>query len=190
MERQLGIGVIGLGWMGRVHTSSYRRVLEHFPDLGVTPRLVVAADLSETRRAHAERVGFERTVADWRAVLERPAVEVVSVTLPNAMHREVAVAAAEAGKHLWVEKPVGPRARGHRGRGRRRPPRGRDQRRRLLLPLRARRRARPRADRRRARSATSRITAASSSPTTPTGRTRPPRGASSAPTRARARSAT
>ena len=71
------------------------------------PRLVVAADISETRRAHAERVGFERTAADWRAVLEDPAVEVVSITVPNAMHREVAVAAAEAGKHVWVEKPVG-----------------------------------------------------------------------------------
>ena len=57
-ERQVGIGVIGMGWMGRVHASSYRRVLEHFPDLGVRPRLVVAADVSEQRRAHAERVGF------------------------------------------------------------------------------------------------------------------------------------
>jgi predicted dehydrogenase len=107
MDRKLGIGVIGLGWMGRVHSASYRRVPEHFPDLGVTPRLVVASDLSPERRAHAERIGFERTVADWRAVLEDPAVDVVSVTVPNAMHREVATAAAEAGKHVWVEKPVG-----------------------------------------------------------------------------------
>jgi predicted dehydrogenase len=107
MEPQLGIGVIGLGWMGRVHTTAYRRVLEHFPDLGVTPRLVVAADVSASRRAHAERVGFERTTADWRAVLDDPAVDLVSITVPNAMHREVAVAAAEAGKHIWVEKPVG-----------------------------------------------------------------------------------
>jgi len=107
VNRQLGIGVIGLGWMGRVHSSSYRRVLDHFPDLGVTPRLVVASDLSASRRAHAERIGFERTTDDWRAVLEDPAVDLVSITVPNAMHREVAVAAAAAGKHIWVEKPVG-----------------------------------------------------------------------------------
>ena len=106
-ERQVGIGVIGMGWMGRVHASSYRRVLEHFPDLGVRPRLVMAADVSEERRAHAERVGFETTTADWRAVIDDPRVEVVNVTLPNVMHREVAVAALEAGKHVWVEKPVG-----------------------------------------------------------------------------------
>jgi predicted dehydrogenase len=107
MEREIGIGVIGMGWMGRVHSAAYRRVLEHFPDLGVRPRLRVAADVSPERRAHAERVGFERTTDDWRAVIDDPAVEIVNVTLPNVMHREVAVAALEAGKHVWVEKPVG-----------------------------------------------------------------------------------
>jgi predicted dehydrogenase len=101
-----GIGVIGMGWMGRVHTASYRRVPEHFPELEV-PRLVVAADVSAQRRAHAERQGFERTVADWQAVLDEPDVDAVSITLPNVMHRKVAVAAAQAGKHVWVEKPVG-----------------------------------------------------------------------------------
>ena len=107
MEREIGIGVIGMGWMGRVHASSYRRVVEHFPDLGVRPRLLMAADVSEDRRRHAERVGFETTTDDWRRVIESPDVEIVNVTLPNAMHREVALAALEAGKHLWVEKPVG-----------------------------------------------------------------------------------
>jgi predicted dehydrogenase len=107
MDRQLGIGVIGLGWMGRVHSSSYRRVPEHFPDLGIAPRLVIASDIGAERRAHAERIGFERTAEDWREVLDDPAVDLVSITVPNAMHREVAVAAAEAGKHVWVEKPAG-----------------------------------------------------------------------------------
>jgi predicted dehydrogenase len=107
MERQVGIGVIGMGWMGRVHSAAYNRLAEHFPDLGLRPRLLVAADTSAERRAHAERVGFERTVESWRAVVDDPAVEVVNVTLPNAMHREVATAALQAGKHVWVEKPVG-----------------------------------------------------------------------------------
>ena len=106
-EREIGIGVVGFGWMGRVHTSSYRRVVEHFPDLGIRPRLVVAADVSETRRRQAERVGFAETTDDWRAVVEHPGVELVSITMPNSMHREVALAAIAAGKHLWVEKPVG-----------------------------------------------------------------------------------
>jgi predicted dehydrogenase len=107
MGRQLGIGVIGIGWMGRVHTTSYRRVLEHFPDLGVRPRLVIASDVNGDRRAHAERVGFEATTDDWRTVVEHPEVEAISVTTPNALHREIAIAAIDAGKHVWVEKPVG-----------------------------------------------------------------------------------
>jgi predicted dehydrogenase len=107
MERDIGVGVIGFGWMGRVHTSSYRRVMEHFPELGVRPRLVVAADPSADRRAHAERVGFAETTEDWRAVIDHPDVDAVSITVPNAMHREVALAAIDAGKHVWVEKPVG-----------------------------------------------------------------------------------
>ena len=107
MERRFGIGVIGFGWMGRVHTTSYKRVLDHFPDLGVRPRLVVASDVSAERRHQAELMGFERTVDDWRMVVDDPAVEVISVTTPNALHREIATAVAEAGKHLWVEKPVG-----------------------------------------------------------------------------------
>jgi predicted dehydrogenase len=107
VARKLGIGVVGLGWMGRVHTASYRRLVEHFPALGVEPRLVIASDLAADRRAHAERVGFEATTEDWRAVVEHPDVEAVSVTTPNVMHREVALAAIAAGKHVWVEKPVG-----------------------------------------------------------------------------------
>ena len=107
MERQIGIGVIGMGWMGRVHSAAYRRLPEHFPDLGVRPRLLMAADTSPDRRAHAERIGFERTTDDWHAVVDDPEIEVVNVTLPNVMHREVAIAALQAGKHLWVEKPVG-----------------------------------------------------------------------------------
>jgi predicted dehydrogenase len=107
MDREIAIGVIGMGWMGRVHTAAYRRLPEHFPNLGVRPRLLMAADVSDERRRHAERIGFETTTSDWRAVVEDPRVEVVNVTLPNAMHREVALAALEAGKHVWVEKPVG-----------------------------------------------------------------------------------
>ncbi|HEX5895436.1 MAG TPA: Gfo/Idh/MocA family oxidoreductase, partial [Thermoleophilaceae bacterium] len=107
MDRHVGVGVIGLGWMGRVHAAAFGRVRDHFPALGLTPRLVVASDVSADRRAHAEHIGFERTVEDWRAVVDDAEVEAVSITTPNAMHREIALAAIEAGKHIWVEKPVG-----------------------------------------------------------------------------------
>jgi len=108
MARTVGIGLVGVGWMGRVHSAVYRRVRDHYPECAGLPRLVIAADESEERaREAAERLGFETWSTDWRAVVEHPDVEAVSITVPNHLHREVALAAAAAGKHIWIEKPAG-----------------------------------------------------------------------------------
>jgi len=108
MSREIGIGLLGVGWMGELHTASYARVRFHYPELGVSPRFVIAADDVEARaRLAVERLGYERFTTDWREVVEHPDVEAVSITAPNHMHREMAVAAARAGKHFWGEKPLG-----------------------------------------------------------------------------------
>jgi predicted dehydrogenase len=108
MTREIGIGILGVGWMGELHTASYARVRHHYPELDVVPRLVMAADDVEARaRLAAERLGYERWTTDWREVVEHPEVEAVSITAPNHMHREMAVAVARAGKHFWGEKPLG-----------------------------------------------------------------------------------
>lgn len=94
--------------MGTVHSAAYRRARLHYPDCEAVAQLVVAADESEPRaREAAELLGFEEWTTDWRAVVEHPEVEAVSITVPNDLHAEVAVAAAAAGKHIWIEKPVG-----------------------------------------------------------------------------------
>jgi predicted dehydrogenase len=106
--RTFGVGVIGLGWMGRVHAQSYLRVGHHFPDLKLAPRLVAAADpVAQLRDDAAGRYGFARTAADWADLVADPEVEAVSITTPTDLHAEVGVAAARAGKHIWIEKPVG-----------------------------------------------------------------------------------
>lgn len=108
MGRDIGIGLIGVGWMGQLHTVSYRRVADHYPECGAVPRFVIAADEVASRAELArERLGYEQVTSDWREVLAHPEVEVVSITAPNFMHREVAAAAADAGKHFWGEKPLG-----------------------------------------------------------------------------------
>jgi predicted dehydrogenase len=108
MTRTIGIGVIGMGWMGEVHSRSYRAIPDRFADSGIEPRLVVCADAVEARaQAAHKRFGFERYVTDWREVIADPAVEVVDVTAPNGMHLEINRAAAAAGKHIMCEKPVG-----------------------------------------------------------------------------------
>lgn len=107
-DTRLGVGVIGFGWMGQVHTRAFSRLLTHYPDAPLRPRLVAAADTDEGRRRQAvDGYGFEHAVADWRELVARDDVDVVSVCGPNFVHRDMSVAAAEAGKHIWVEKPAG-----------------------------------------------------------------------------------
>ena len=106
---ELRVGVVGLGWMGRLHSRSLVRLPHHYPDLPLRARLVAWADPVEdeaTVRA-AAALGFAEHHRDWRDLVARDDIDLVCVTGPNATHRDVAVAAARAGKHLWVEKPAG-----------------------------------------------------------------------------------
>ena len=108
MARTVGVGLIGVGWMGAVHSAAYRRAQYHYPDCAGLARLVIAADESEARVSDAtSQLGYEHATTDWREVVEHPAVEAVSITVPNDLHGDVARAAAAAGKHIWIEKPVG-----------------------------------------------------------------------------------
>jgi predicted dehydrogenase len=104
----IGIGVVGLGWMGQAHTRSYRRIPTLFPDRPAEPVLIACSDSVEARRSDAlDDFGFREAMADWRAVVEHPDVAIVVVTAPNMLHVEIAAAAAAAGKHIFCEKPVG-----------------------------------------------------------------------------------
>ncbi|WP_217238602.1 Gfo/Idh/MocA family protein [Streptomyces sp. AC555_RSS877] len=108
MVDTLGVAVVGFGWMGRVHTQAYARVLHHYPKLGLRPELVTVADEVPGRAEEAAgQFGFATAVRDWREVADDPRVRAVSITAPNFLHREIGVAMAEAGKHVWIEKPVG-----------------------------------------------------------------------------------
>lgn len=108
MPRDVGIGLLGVGWMGDLHTSSYLRVAAHYPECEGRPRLVIAADEVEARaRVAAERLGYEEWTTDWREVIAHPDVEAVSIAAPNFLHRDMALGAAAAGKHFWGEKPLG-----------------------------------------------------------------------------------
>ncbi|MDV9178438.1 Gfo/Idh/MocA family oxidoreductase [Streptomyces sp. W16] len=108
MVTSLGVAVVGFGWMGRVHTQAYARVPHHFPQLTVRPQLVsVAEDVPGRAEQAAAQFGFASTTRDWREVVDDPRVQAVSITAPNFLHREIGVAMAEAGKHIWIEKPVG-----------------------------------------------------------------------------------
>jgi predicted dehydrogenase len=104
----LGIGVIGLGWMGQAHSRSMLRIPTLFPERTFDPRLVVCADTAPGRAEEAvTSFGFGEAVDDWPRVVEHPDVDLVVVTAPNMLHLAIVEAAAAAGKHVLCEKPVG-----------------------------------------------------------------------------------
>jgi predicted dehydrogenase len=103
-----GVGLISVGWMGKLHSRAYQALPLVYPDLKIRPRLVHAADTAADRASYARDIlGYERASTDYRAVLADPGVDVVSICAPNMLHREIGVAAARAGKPFWIEKPVG-----------------------------------------------------------------------------------
>src|SRR5215216_1302105 len=105
----LRVGIVGWGWMGQVHARAYARLRQHYPEAPLRPTLVAVADNApDDRLTNAiDTFGFGEAHADWHDLIARDDIEVVSVTGPNFVHRDVAIAAAEAGKHVWVEKPAG-----------------------------------------------------------------------------------
>ena len=106
--RTIGVGLIGTGYMGKCHALAWTGVRAVFGD-GPVVRLVTLCEVEEDlARRRADEFGFEAATADWRALIADPKVEVVSITTPNALHAPMAIAALEAGKHVWCEKPMAP----------------------------------------------------------------------------------
>lgn len=99
--------------MGRLHSRAYSRVAQHYPDLPLRPELVAVADSAGDDRLQqaATAYGFTGVHTDWRELIGREDIDVVSITAPNFLHHEIGVAAAQAGKHVWIEKPAGRSAR-------------------------------------------------------------------------------
>lgn len=104
----VGVGLIGTGFMGKCHAIAWNTVGTVFPDVA-KPRLVHLGEVDEDlAKRRATEFGFARGSGDWRAVVNDPDVDIVSLTTPNQFHPEMAIAILEAGKHLWCEKPMAP----------------------------------------------------------------------------------
>ncbi|MCI0349469.1 MAG: Gfo/Idh/MocA family oxidoreductase, partial [Acidobacteriales bacterium] len=106
MPKPLNIGMIGYGFMGRAHSNAYHKV-NHFFDLQLQPVLkaVCARDAAKAR-AFADTWGYESVEPDWRKLIERKDIDVIDICTPNNLHREIALAAAQAGKMILCEKPL------------------------------------------------------------------------------------
>jgi predicted dehydrogenase len=105
--RTVNVGVIGAGFMGKAHSLAYAAMPMFFWPAPAIPRRAVIAEVTDDlAREAAARFGYERSTSDWRRVIEDPEVDLVDIAVPNDQHPAIAIAAAEAGKHVICEKPL------------------------------------------------------------------------------------
>ena len=105
--KSLGLGVIGLGWMGQLHAKTAKRLHVHYPELPEV-NLVRACSRNEMLRSRANiELGFPSVTADMDEIITAPDIDIVSICVTNDRQMDIATRVAAAGKTIWIEKPVG-----------------------------------------------------------------------------------
>jgi predicted dehydrogenase len=105
--KEIGIGIIGWGFMGRTHAHALRAIPLFYPGCGFRPVIrSVCSRRLEAARQGADAVGAAHYTDDYRELLRRPDIDAVSISTPNHLHEEMALAALAAGKHLYIDKPL------------------------------------------------------------------------------------
>lgn len=106
-KKEVRIGLVGCGLMGRTHSNGYNRVSNFFPELEYKPVLkAVCSRNKEKATAFAKQWGYESVETDWKALIAREDIDAVDICTPNNLHAEIAIAAANAGKMILCEKPL------------------------------------------------------------------------------------
>jgi predicted dehydrogenase len=104
--RPINVGLIGAGAIAQAHAIAYA-MASRYGDAAPPVRLRLLAEADAVRaEAACEKLGFETWTADWRELVASDEVDLVSIVTPNFLHAEMAIAAAEAGKHVFCEKPI------------------------------------------------------------------------------------
>ena len=105
--KTLGVGVIGYGFMGKMHSYAYASIPYIFSPPQPSIKLVGACALSQASRELAVKSGgYEFTTSDYNELLTRDDISVINICTPNYLHKEQAVAAIKAGKHVYCDKPL------------------------------------------------------------------------------------
>jgi predicted dehydrogenase len=105
-KKNLNIGIVGYGFMGRTHANGYHNAAKFF-DTPLVPVLKAACGRDATKlKAYADNWGFESTETDWRKLIKRADIDAIDIVTPNDSHAEIAIAAARAGKMVLCEKPL------------------------------------------------------------------------------------
>lgn len=104
--KQVRIGLVGTGYIGRCHAIAYAQAPTVFPLDAELVLEYLAEITSELAEKKAKEFGFKRFTGDWRDIVQDPNVDVVDICTPNFLHKEIALAAIANGKHVYSEKPL------------------------------------------------------------------------------------
>src|SRR5215217_8920897 len=105
--KPLNIGLVGYGFMGRTHSNAFLQAPRYF-SLPYRPVLKAVAARTRARvEAFASNWGYESVETDWRQLIDRKDIDLIDIASPNDTHHEIAIAAANAGKMVMCEKPLG-----------------------------------------------------------------------------------
>ncbi|PHM56778.1 putative oxidoreductase [Xenorhabdus sp. KK7.4] len=104
--KEIRIGLIGAGYIGRAHAIAYAQAPTVFPLKGKLIREMIAGITPELAQTQAKELGFLRSTGDWRELVADPDIDVVDICTPNFLHKEMALEAIKHGKHIYCEKPL------------------------------------------------------------------------------------
>src|SRR5215510_1593554 len=105
-KRNLNIGLVGYGFMGRAHSNAFLQTARFFDVPYRTVLKAVCARNFDRVKPFAENWGYASTETDWRKLVERDDIDVIDIASPNDTHADIAIAAAKAGKMILCEKPL------------------------------------------------------------------------------------
>ncbi|WP_319532248.1 Gfo/Idh/MocA family oxidoreductase [uncultured Cohaesibacter sp.] len=104
--KRLKVGLIGTGYMGKCHALAYGNVRAVFGNVPAVDRELLCDVPMDKAKEIADQFGFARATDNWQQLVSDPAIDIVSITTPNKLHKEMAITAIENGKHVWCEKPL------------------------------------------------------------------------------------
>lgn len=104
--KKLRIGMIGYKFMGKAHSNAYRALPMFFPRAVKPEMAVICGRNKDAVELAASQFGWADTETDWKALIQRDDIDVIDINAPSDVHKEIAIAAAKAGKHIFCEKPL------------------------------------------------------------------------------------
>lgn len=107
MAKRINVGMVGAAFMGKAHSVGYRDVAFAFPDVKAVPVMKEVAAITQAEaEAAREQFGWERASEGYEKVINAKDIQLIDICTGNNTHREIAIAAAKAGKHIFCEKPM------------------------------------------------------------------------------------